>query len=285
MRQEPPFMSDEEADNTWRRGVETSMSSRHPSIDDLQAQIDRLQHQIAQRQHIERATAPRQPDAHTRERFSRQGRETNTSDDLPKRAWDQSDLRTQEFFNTDQPEVENTSAKTSELVVKGQKRLESKNKNWANQSSSSKDPSRTRQSSPKQTSGQKKGAESADSGTLADQDALKGSLKRKHANDFGGRTFWNRPSNPKRTSDRDPKALALNDSTPHPDDLIIRRYWSVARAIPTKINAITHECPILEAQPKTICCPPCCERSTTQSHRARDLHDSNGLCPGVYLSR
>jgi hypothetical protein len=214
-------MTDEEADNTWRRGIETSMSSRHSSIHELQAQIDRLQHQIAQRQHIERATTPRQPDPHLLERISRQGCETNTSDDLPKMPWNQSELRTQEFFNTDQPEVENTNAKTFKLVVKGQKRLDSKNKKWANQSSSSKDPSKTRQSPPKQTSGPKEGAELSDSGTLSDQHALKGSLKRKQVNDFGGGTFWNRPSNPKRTFDRDPKALALNDSTPHPDDLIV----------------------------------------------------------------
>jgi hypothetical protein len=190
MRNEPPFMSDEEADRVWRRGVETSMGSRQKTIDELQAQVDRLQQEIAQRQHIERATGPRQATPPLLERIFRQGSRTNTAEDLPRMPWDQPELRPQVFFNADQPEVGETFFKTSKVVVKGKKRLESQNRDCAHQSSPTENPSFTRPSPPEQNSGRKNVAKSQDSGKSAHQhDGEKISLKRKQPNDFAGGTF------------------------------------------------------------------------------------------------
>jgi hypothetical protein len=49
----------------------------------------------------------------------------------------------------------------------------------------------------------------------------KAPINKRKGNDFGQGTFWNRPTNPKRTNTSEPKALALHGENPQPHDLIV----------------------------------------------------------------
>jgi hypothetical protein len=235
MKDAPPLMSENEADRVWRQGVDNLFSSGKETIKQLKQQVKKLQDQISQQQHIERAM-PAQPnesraspsEQQFTSRIFRQGRMANTADKNTKSTATQSNLEERAFLGSDQSRASNKMFYPSSAVPKTQKGHIFENKNVESQSSASEKPPTV---SSKQAHGKSVGNKKetpAFSTRINDQDAdnhadsaLQAPKNKRKGNDFGHGTFWNRPANPKRKNISEPKAFALHEEQPRPYDLIV----------------------------------------------------------------
>ncbi len=89
MKDQPPYMTDDEADRTWQQGNERLFGRKSPSIQDLQNQINDLQDQLDRRK-LQSSSDTMAQDTPFTARIFRQGQKSNTSDKNPKHPLSQS---------------------------------------------------------------------------------------------------------------------------------------------------------------------------------------------------
>ena len=226
MKQDPPFLSDKEADRVWKESNELMFGHTSPTNLELHQQISNLQQLLDQRANLTPSSAPRQgTDIHETQQESytsrvfRQGTRTNTTDKPSKANLDQSSSSNRTF-----------SPKENAVEPKAKRSSTKKYENASQLKSSSKEIfskvddtglKRSRDSRQLQNPSPDGEKEREDAQGESSVNSNVRPAKRKTSNEFGGATFWNRPANPKRKPPSHPDAFAATSALPQTHDLIV----------------------------------------------------------------